>query len=64
MKIFTNNVEEVFLVFNGKDVGIKRVDWKYRRISIGYKYTRYLRDEYKELRLDFEHPNKLFARLA
>lgn len=33
---------EVFVTFNGLKIGIKAIDWKYHRISIGYKFTRAL----------------------
>ena len=33
---------EVDVVFNGFAIGTKSIDWKYHRISIGYKFTRAL----------------------
>ena len=37
--------ERVRIILNGVDVGIKNIDRRYRRISVGYKYTRSLHDE-------------------
>jgi len=36
------NRAEVNIVFNGLSLGVKTIDWKYHRISIGYKFTRAL----------------------
>lgn len=36
------NSRSVRLHFRGSDRGEKNVDWKYRRISIGWKWTREL----------------------
>jgi hypothetical protein len=38
--------QDVRLVFRGTDHGQKRIDWKYRRISIGYRWTRMLPKEF------------------
>lgn len=40
MRSFLNNATTVALSFNGIQLGEKRVDWAYHRISIGYKFTR------------------------
>lgn len=40
MKSFLNGKNSVNVTFNGITVGVKNVDWKYHRISIGYKFTR------------------------
>ncbi len=39
---FLNATSQVHLYFMGADLGEKRVDWKYHRISIGYRWTRRL----------------------
>lgn len=33
---------EVHVHFNGFDIGIKSIDWRFHRVSIGYKFTRAL----------------------
>lgn len=33
---------EIEVIFNGFVLGTKPIDWKYHRISIGYKFTRTL----------------------
>ena len=39
---------KVHLHFKGADLGQKNVDWRYRRISIGYRWTRRLPNEVSE----------------
>ena len=43
--------EKVNVVLNGFNIGEKAVDWKYHRISIGYKFTRALPDTVTQYRL-------------
>jgi hypothetical protein len=45
MNIFLGGAPQVHLIFMGADLGKKNVDWKYRRISIGYRWTHRLPDE-------------------
>ena len=33
---------EIAVTLNGFSIGVKKIDWKYHRISIGYKFTRAL----------------------
>ena len=40
--------ENVRLYFDGSDRGDKNVDWKNRRISIGYKWTKSIPDDITE----------------
>ena len=40
------DIDSVHVVFNGFDLGEKRVDWKYHRISLGYKLTRALPEQH------------------
>jgi len=37
-------LESVNVFLNGLNLGFKRIDWKYNRISIGYKFSRALPD--------------------
>ena len=46
------NAEKVTIVFNGLNIGEKRIDWKYRRISIGYKFTRALPEQVKNFEIE------------
>ena len=48
MGAFLEGMPQVHLVFMGADLGEKNVDWKYRRISIGYRWTRRLADDVSE----------------
>lgn len=42
VKKFFEDASTVHLVFNGTPHGEKNIDWKYRRISIGARWTRTL----------------------
>lgn len=46
---------EVMVYFNGLSIGVKAVDWKYHRISIGYKFTRALPETAKVYNLKFSN---------
>lgn len=59
MKAFLKNNSTVHLFFMGSDHGEKNVDWKYCRISIGYKWTRRLPNNLCYYVLVFEEPNIL-----
>lgn len=45
---FLRGASQVHLYFMGADLGQKNVDWKYRRISIGYRWTRRLSTDVSE----------------
>lgn len=49
----------VQLYFDGSDRGIKKVDRKTRRISIGYKWTRQIPESKKSFILSLTAPNTL-----
>lgn len=53
MKQLIGNRSEVPVSFNGLLIGVKSVDWKYHRISIGYKFTRALPKTAKVYQLSF-----------
>ncbi len=38
--------ETVYVKFNGFNLGEKNIDWKYHRISLGYKLTRAMPPEH------------------
>lgn len=42
VKKILDNRSEIAVSFNGFSIGVKSIDWKYHRISIGYKFTRAL----------------------
>jgi hypothetical protein len=42
VKDFLQDALTFKLVFNGAPLGAKNVDWKYRRISVGWRWTRSL----------------------
>lgn len=60
---FLGGVSKVHLYFMGADLGQKNVDWRYRRISIGYRWTRRLPNEVSEyvLTLADKDTNKLIV---
>jgi hypothetical protein len=59
MKALIGNCEEINLFFLGADHGTKRVDWKNRRISIGYTWTRRLHYNKTIYVISFKKPCKL-----
>lgn len=50
---------EVSLYFNGSFMGSKKIDWKNRRISIGYKWTRMIPDDHLNYVVSVEGNNKM-----
>ena len=56
---FLGDLQNVNLIFNGEKLGEKNVDWKNRRISVGYKNTRILPKDIKSYSLVLDKPNKL-----
>lgn len=51
MKKLLNNCISLQIQFNGLNIGEKPVDWKYYRISLGYKFTRALPQDIKYFNL-------------
>jgi hypothetical protein len=58
---FLGNHEKVYLVFEGDKLGIKKVDLKYRRISIGWRWTRRLTSKVKFFKVSFQNPPTLIV---
>lgn len=58
MESFMEGAPKVKLVFMGADLGDKNVDWRYRRISIGYRWTRRLPDNVSEYVLAITDDNE------
>jgi len=54
--------QELQLILNGHPLGRKRVDWKNRRISLGWKQTRNLDKTMKVLRLLIDRDGSLSVR--
>lgn len=48
-------LEAIDIYLNGFFLGKKKIDWKYYRISMGYKFTRALPPEVKNYILNFEN---------
>ena len=61
IRAFLGEHEQVFLIFDGNKLGIKKVDLKYRRISIGWKWTRRLPTVVKLFEVSFEAPPTLIV---
>lgn len=40
MKVLLKGLSSVNVKFNNFEMGQKNIDWKYHRISLGYKFTR------------------------
>lgn len=52
---FLKKVEAVEVWFNDSRLGKKKVDWRHRRISVGYKQTREMPDGAKVFSLKFSN---------
>ena len=50
---------KVHLIFDNAILGEKNVDWKNRRISIGWRWTRALPEAKKYFVVSFQKPNTL-----
>lgn len=57
--IFFGHRKEVEVCFNGSLIGSRKIDWKFRRISIGYTKTRNLPINSKEFLLKFDEKGTL-----
>lgn len=55
LKALIGNRDKVSVVFNGLFIGVKVVDWKYHRISVGYKFTRALPETATVYKLGFRN---------
>lgn len=55
VRALIGDVESIDISFNGIYIGQKKVDWKYHRISIGYKFTRGLPASANTYLLKFEN---------
>ncbi len=53
MQALIGNRTAVPVSINGLSIGVKTVDWRYHRISVGYKFTRGLPETAKTFKLTF-----------
>ena len=53
------NRDTVNVVFMNANHGKKKIDWRYRRISLGWRWTRFLPESKKVLILKMSKPNEL-----
>ena len=51
--------ETIEIVFNGRELGRKRIDWRYRRISVGPRNTRPLPEETTTMTLSVDRTGRL-----
>lgn len=58
-KMFPQEVEETEVYLNDRFLGPKRIDRKYRRISLGYKFTRSLPEEHTTFQVSVSRDRKL-----
>lgn len=59
---YLKEIDEVNVIFEGKEIGKKRIDWNYRRISIGWKNTRNLAPDKKEFVLTLYKDGRLVVK--
>jgi hypothetical protein len=63
MHAYFGQATQVNLLFMANDLGTKNIDWKHKRISIGYRWTRSLPEEKSLYRLTFsQEDNKLIVK--
>jgi len=54
--------KSVHVTFDGKDLGVKNIDWKYRRISLGASNTRDLPPEKEQFVLTLYKDGRLIVK--
>ena len=59
MKTHLKDILEANVTFDGKDLGKKKIDWKFRRISVGWRNTRPLSNDKKSYVLNLAKDGKL-----
>jgi len=59
---YIKDINEVEVVFEDKELGKKRIDWRLRRISIGWKLTRSIPIEKKEFILTLSKDGRLVVK--
>lgn len=59
MRAYFKDIQEVEVFFEGKNIGKKRIDWKNRRISIGWANTRKISSDKKEYKVALWKEGKL-----
>ena len=59
VEIFFGDRKEAEVYFNDSLIGTKKIDWKFRRISLGYTTTRNLPINSKEFLLKFDQKGRL-----
>lgn len=62
LKTCLKDVENVDIIFEGKNLGSKRIDWKYRRISIGWAKTRPISESKKYFNISLNKDRKLLIK--
>ena len=55
MKLLMGNRDHIELVFDKAAHGEKRIDWRYRRISIGWRWTRLMPESRKYFNLSVDN---------
>lgn len=59
MRALLNDTSKIKLWFNKSYLGKKNVDWKHRRISLGWKQTRKLESRLKTFSMKLNEKNNL-----
>ena len=62
VKSCLKDIENADVVFDGEQLGNKRVDWKYRRISLGWRQTREIPSSKKEFTVSLNKEGKLIIK--
>ena len=59
MRSLLDGLDRVQIIFRNADHGEKRIDWRYRRISLGQRWTRQIPASMKLFVLKMSSPNSL-----
>ena len=62
VKAFFGGANSVDVIFENVELGKKKIDWKYRRVSVGWSRTRSLPTQVSTYHLTFAKDGKLKVR--
>lgn len=59
VRSLVGEMETIEILFNGQELGRKRIDWRYRRISLGRRSTQLLPEETSTMTLSVDRTGRL-----
>ena len=64
IRLLLGQVKKIEVIINGTLIGIKNIDWKYRRIAITYTLTRSLPKDTSKINLTTDSKGRLLVRFS